>query len=229
MQSVLHSDASIPYGYCHCGCGQKTNTHKQTHTNRGEFKGQPTLFIKGHFTRIQKRPIQSTLHNEAGTLCEVQLTHGQVTVIDVIDSDLARLNWHAAFSPKYAGGGKYRARRIENRHSVFMHRIILSRMLGRELLPREEVDHIDTNPLNNCRENLRLATPTQNGANRNRRRDNTSGYKGVSYSKFAKKWKAAIQVKGKSSHIGYFDNAEQAYEAYCKAAKEIFGEFARYE
>lgn len=103
----------------------------------------------------------------------------------------------------------------------------MARMLDRELLDREEVDHVDTNPLNNRRENLRLATPTQNNANQNRRRDNTSGFKGVSYSKNAKKWMATIQIKGQRKHIGYFATAEQAYEAYCKVAKEYFGEFAR--
>ncbi len=52
---------SIPYGYCHCGCGQKTNLYQTTHTNKGQFKGQPTLFILGHSTRLRPQPDQAEL------------------------------------------------------------------------------------------------------------------------------------------------------------------------
>jgi len=227
--AISNHTTSIPYGYCHCGCGQKTNIYKHTHIDRGQFKGQPALFIKGHFTKAQKRVEQTILHNGEIAFCKIPLTHGQVTIVDMTDSDLARFNWHAAHCPEYSGGDKFRARRMEARHSIFMHRVIMSRMLDRELLPHEKVDHVDTNPLNNRRENLRLATSTQNNANQNRRRDNTSGFKGVRYSKNAKRWAAAIQTKGNRKHLGYFDTPEQAYEAYCAAAKEFFGEFARLE
>lgn len=220
---------SIPYGYCHCGCGQKTNIYKHTHVDRGQFKGQPSQFIKGHYKKVQKRVEQNVLHNGKIAFCEIPLTLGQVAIVDSIDADLAHFNWHAAHCPEYSGGNKFRARRMEGRHGTYMHRVIMSRILGRRLLTYEKVDHVDTNPLNNRRENLRLATSTQNNANQNRRRDNTSGFKGVSYSKNAKKWAAAIQTKGNRIHIGYFDTAEQAYEAYCAEAKKLFGEFARFE
>jgi len=44
------SKNEIPYGYCHCGCGQKTNIAKKTRTEDGIVKGQPVLYIVGHST-----------------------------------------------------------------------------------------------------------------------------------------------------------------------------------
>lgn len=38
----------IPYGYCHCGCGLKTDLSKENRPNRGYFKGKPLLFLKHH-------------------------------------------------------------------------------------------------------------------------------------------------------------------------------------
>lgn len=43
--------AVIPYGYCHCGCGEKPNLARQTETARGYKKGEPLRYISGHATR----------------------------------------------------------------------------------------------------------------------------------------------------------------------------------
>ena len=93
--------------------------------------------------------------------------------------------------------------------------------------PQHQIDHIDGDKLNNLIANLRLATNSQNGANRGAPADNTSGYKGVSRAK--QRWRAVISVKGRYRHLGTFGTAEEAYAAYCKAARELHGEFARVE
>jgi hypothetical protein len=76
--------------------------------------------------------------------------------------------------------------------------------------------------LNNSRSNIRLASPSKNGANRPKQANNTSGYKGVFWSKIRHKW--ITQVAG--SHVGVFDNIEDAARAYDKAAVKQYGEFA---
>lgn len=105
------------------------------------------------------------------------------------------------------------------------HRLIFLMYYG--YLPKE-VDHIDGNKLNNRIENLRSATTSQNQHNRTKYKNNTSGYKGVSFygkNKY-KCWGANIQVNGKQKHLGYFLTPEEAFAAYCKAALELHGEFA---
>ena len=59
--------------------------------------------------------------------------------------------------------------------------------------------------------------------------DNTTGFKGVSYHKQRKKFVSNIGFNGKLKHLGYYATAEQAHQAYVAAAKELHGEFARFE
>lgn len=87
------------------------------------------------------------------------------------------------------------------------------------------VDHIDNNRLNNNIDNLRFASYGENNMNSKIRSDNTSNYKGVTFNKNSKKWRAFIQVDGKNKHLGYFDSIEEANNVRVKKAKEIFGEF----
>lgn len=46
-------DCTIPYGYCHCGCGEKTNIIKWSNKPRGDVKGEPRRYINGHGSRIK--------------------------------------------------------------------------------------------------------------------------------------------------------------------------------
>jgi len=91
------------------------------------------------------------------------------------------------------------------------------------------IDHIDGNPHNNKIDNLRVATAKQNQCNQKIRSDNTSGLKGVSWSAERKKWQTGIQVNGKRVALGRFNTKEEAYAAYCEAARRLHGEFARLE
>jgi hypothetical protein len=75
--------------------------------------------------------------------------------------------------------------------------------------------------------NLRLATSSQNAANKKKHSNNTSGFKGVHLRKGTSRWAAAIRVGQKRIHLGFFSTPEQAHAAYAAAAKEHFGEFAR--
>ena len=42
----------IPYGYCHCGCGEKTNLAKKTENKRGNVKGKPYKYVYNHGTKV---------------------------------------------------------------------------------------------------------------------------------------------------------------------------------
>lgn len=92
-----------------------------------------------------------------------------------------------------------------------------------------EIDHIDTNPLNNSIENLRLATSSEQKRNKKVQSNNRSGLKGAFYHacRKGKKWRSQIKVDGRLIFLGYFNTAEEAHEAYGRAAIQHFGEFAR--
>lgn len=91
-----------------------------------------------------------------------------------------------------------------------------------------EIDHKDTERKDDNRiANLRLADRQKNMANSKLSKANTSGFKGVSYRRNRRLFRAYITSGGKQVCLGHFDTAELAHAAYVKAATEIFGEFAR--
>jgi hypothetical protein len=87
------------------------------------------------------------------------------------------------------------------------------------------IDHIDRNGLNNTRKNLRICTHAQNKANLHLYRNNTSGFRGVTFDKNRNKWFAKIRKNDKWIFIGRFDKKIDAAIAYQKKAKEFFGDF----
>lgn len=109
------------------------------------------------------------------------------------------------------------------RHAVRMNREIL----GLEYSDKRHGDHQNRNTLDNRRNNLRIATPSQNRCNCGRQVNNTSGFKGVFWHKAAGKWRAQIRIDRHSQHLGMFDTPEVAAEAYDFAAIALHGEFAK--
>jgi len=87
------------------------------------------------------------------------------------------------------------------------------------------LDHINGNKTDNRIENLREATIKQNGWNRTKSKQNTSGYKGVTKDK--KKWAAQTIRSGKHIVFGYFNTPEEAYECYCRNMAKHDKEFYR--
>lgn len=92
-----------------------------------------------------------------------------------------------------------------------------------------EIDHIDLNKSNNRFSNLRECSDSGNMHNQSKRKHNTSGYKGVTYNKHAKKWTAQIRINWEMKYLGLFNCPTAAHFAYCRAAKQYHGEFARTE
>jgi hypothetical protein len=77
-----------------------------------------------------------------------------------------------------------------------------------------------------ARNNLRIATKSQNGMNRCAQSNNTTGYKGVGFMPQNGKYRARIKINGQEFHIGLYATAELAAHAYDRAAVMLHGNFA---
>ncbi len=157
-----------------------------------------------------------------GATKEIELTQDTVAIVDAFDYErLSSWKWYAERN----GNTWYARRNVRlkdgTRSAVYMHREIL------EVDFTEEVDHRNRNGLDNRRANLRIATKQQNSCNRSAPITNTSGFKGVSWHKRHRKWYAHINIEGKRKHLGHFESAKEAAEAYDRAAMEKYGEFAK--
>lgn len=144
-------------------------------------------------------------------------------IIDLQDADLANERWSACVHEK--GKRVYAQQTTPSRQ---LQRVIMVRMIGRELKKGEYVDHINNNPLDNRRSNLRIVTNRQNAWN-SRSWLGEIKYRGVSFHRKTNSFRARIHIDGQEMHLGLYDTAEEAYEVYCQVAKEHFGDLAKLE
>lgn len=147
---------------------------------------------------------------------ELVLPRGYVLLVDDQDWDFVQQHkWHAVPARK-----THYAQTIIDQWPHSLHAMLL------KPAPGLVVDHKNHNGLDNRRDNLRTCTQSQNKANITKFKNNTSGYKGVSWNKRRRKWYAAITVNYRTQHLGVYDDPWEAAQAYNRAALEAWGEFA---
>lgn len=153
----------------------------------------------------------------------IELTQGQVAMVDQRDAHLAERKW---FAMRH-GRTFYAVRSITS--TVNGKRRTIREWLHREVLglpPRARVDHVNGNGLDCRRSNLREASAIQNARNARARKSNPSGFKGVYWAGWAGKWRARIGHDGRQRSLGLFTSVEEAAKAYDAAARAHFGAFA---
>ncbi|WP_205824771.1 HNH endonuclease [Methylobacterium terricola] len=150
-----------------------------------------------------------------GDVAYVELGRGLEAMIDVADVPLiAPWGWRAHIGTH---GHAYAVRC--GKGYIAMHRVLTD-------APSEMyVDHANGDGLDNRRANMRLATQTQNMANKAVERRNLLGLKGVSAARG--KFRATITPNGRKIHLGTFKTPEEAAAAYRGAAVALWGDFAK--
>ena len=146
----------------------------------------------------------------------IKLTKGRFTLVDDQDHEkFSKVKWCVSngYTARGVGGRK-------NRKTLLLHKEIMGTPKGMD------TDHINGDKLDNRRENLRVATRSQNMANLPNPINNKSGYKGVIWYKRDSNWRAFIKVNYKQVHLGYFKDKVEAAKAYNLAALEKYGEYA---
>lgn len=88
------------------------------------------------------------------------------------------------------------------------------------------IDHINRDKADNRICNLRMVNKSENMANAGLRASNTSGLRGVTFSRRRGKWMAQIMHRGKHYHLGYFDNISDAGAAYQARFDQLFPEIS---
>lgn len=146
---------------------------------------------------------------------EIPLSQGQTALVSVCD--LPKVFGHGWFAYRIAGSGQtgsvylygFKAGYKAKGRNVWMHNVIMDPPEG------YEVDHINHDPLDNRRENLRVVSHAENCRNRGKRRaGGSSQWLGVSWNKEKGRWRASVTKGGRRKLVGSFENEVDAAQAY---------------
>ena len=224
------SAASLPQKLCACGCGEIPPIATATNRKRGYVAGQPINFLKGH-----KLPLKhNTQFDDAlpfkidGVYCRlIPLTKGLYAIVDNSDYEwLSAFTWHATWNYRTRSFYAHRKALRSEPHpgkTIPMHRQILGLGYGDERVG----DHKETRQtLDNRRNNLRIVDDCGNARNTPKRRNNTSGFKGVSQLPSGH-FQVKIVVQGKPIYLGSRDTREAAGALYDEASLKYHGEYGR--
>lgn len=152
---------------------------------------------------------------------EIKLTKGKVALVDDDIYDyLMQWKWYCDSNGYAVRNERYiTASGERKRNTIYMHRVIMNALSG------TDVDHRWGDKLDNQRSSLRVCTRSQNQANKFQS-NNTSGFKGVTWEKRDKKWRAYISFNRRKIHLGLFNDKIEAAKVYNAAAIQYQGEFA---
>jgi hypothetical protein len=171
---------------------------------------------------VRNKPLRGgmVVEVEGQRLIQIPLTRGRFAFIDECDAPtILAFNWYCSGKENHMYANR-KVPKTRGRVHVLMHRQVAG-------LDSPQVDHKNGYGLDNRRENLRKATPSQNQANAVKRAvPASSKSKGVDWVNRNQKWRARIQFNGVPTNLGYFKSESEAIAAYESASRKIFGEFA---
>lgn len=149
------------------------------------------------------------------------------------DRDTGKLFWRTSKANKTRAGTEARSKakdgylRVTIHHKTYqVHRIVWIILHG-EIPEGKLIDHLDGNRENNKPDNLRLVDDSENGRNRGKRSDNTSGITGVYFNKQRNNWRVQVYNENhKKIMLGSYKTLEEAKKVrdeYLVWLEETFG------
>lgn len=160
--------------------------------------------------------------SQDGITADIELTNGKFATIDIADIPLIGSKlWFAHLHPNGKWYAMQGSRVPGMSRQRYMHRVIMG-----VTDPHIGVDHkVQELTLLNTRENMRIATRTQNAYNVSKKSNNTTGFIGVHW-QTGGGFFARIKVDKKIIHLGTYPEAETAARVRDRAAIKHYGEFA---
>ena len=169
-------------------------------------KNNKKVLLRNKFDYRRDSLFYGNRYKLCGNYYEVECFDKSIFQIDSKDYDLVnKYTWHVLHG--------YVISKINGR-TIKLHRFLLSPKSN------EEIDHKDRNPLNNCRNNLRIVSRSENYINRGLASNNTSGYIGVYKINGYDRYAAQINCDGKRIYLGSFDTLDEAVNERRKAEEK---------
>ena len=199
------------YYECQCDCGNKKLIRAGQITS-GETKSC------GCLQREWARSPREKVGNEfeiCGDTVKVHMSNtDDVMLCDAEDWEKAKYRTWFVNAQGYAATND--TSRSKTNHMLRFHRLVMG---DKDDLV---IDHINRNPLDNRKENLRFVTQHANTTNQRLRKNNTSGYTGVKFRKDTKRWSASIMLDGKSIALGCYNTKDEAIVARKRGEETYF-------
>jgi hypothetical protein len=203
------------YWNCLCDCGKQTVVCSSNLQN----KINPTTSCGCYLKEIihkQKNTKSNRWMFDGNTAIGIT-DKGERFFIDIDDYEIAsQYCWRFSEQGYIIANGRNGENKI-----VWLHRVVM-RITDDNTL----VDHKDWDKHNNRKSNLRIATKSENNINIRRKRNNTSGYTGVTFNKRCGKYVARISKDNKRIFLGAFSTFEEAVKARHSAELELHGEWS---
>jgi len=183
---------------CRCDCGKET-------------------VVRGSFLRSNhtKTCGNCNTYSEAGDVAYCKVASGRTFKFDAEDINKVKICSWSVDSQGYVLAVSESGKRIK------LHRYLLGVPSG------TVVDHINGDPSDCRKRNLRRCTQHKNCYNQQIRRNSSTGYKGVCFDKSKGRYMAHIHPDRRFKFLGYFETPEEAAIAYNNAASYYFGEYAK--
>lgn len=228
---MTSSRKTVPFGLCHCGCGEKTAVSKKTYSRLGVRKGQPNLYVlwhqgrapkRGHFRKLKEK-VDAAPFKLRGEYCRViPLNDGLFCIVSEPDYEwLMKWNWYAS---RDNSGMLYVNRTGLTSEGLGDKRVRMQRqVLGLERGDPRVGDHIDPwDTLDNSRSNLRIASLAQNARNcKVEYALPSSGARGVSFDRRKNRFRVRVCANGTKYSFGTYVTAEEASMVYQRELKRL--------
>lgn len=204
----------LPIWRCRCECGSK-DCKKEVNVLGVLLKNHTRIDCGCNKNRkIAKSKQKQNEYEVCGDYVIIYTSKNEPFLVSIEDFwKVKNITWHIS-------NNGYVVNKTRQNGAILLSRLIMDSPLGLF------IDHQNGDKTNNIRDNLRIATQSENAINHKISGYNTSGVIGVSWNKRDKKWEAYITKNKIRTHLGYFENFDDAVKTRKEAEETYFGEWS---